>query len=98
MIILAARKVRSPPPCGVETSEARSEELGVGVPRTPTFRGTPPTLTSRASFARLGPRKGGGNGMSVPGKWKNTFGAALRYALNLIEPPYSSLGLRSRLP
>ena len=44
---------RSPPPCG--------EGLGVGV-RIGSFSWVPPSLASRASYARLGPHKGGGNG------------------------------------
>jgi hypothetical protein len=51
----AARQVCSPPPCG------EGLEVGVGVLNAWIFRAIPPSLTSKASFARLGPHKKGGN-------------------------------------
>ncbi len=51
--LYATSEMCSPPPCG--------EGVGVGVSIINDARGVPPSLTSRASFARLGPRKGGGN-------------------------------------
>src|SRR5579863_8410665 len=49
----AAYALGSHPPCGGEVE--RGVSLGLDA------RGLPPSLTSRASFAHLGPRKGGGN-------------------------------------
>jgi hypothetical protein len=53
MNAFTAMTVRSFPPCGGEPERGLSPEFGV--------RGLPLSLASRASFARLGRRKGGGN-------------------------------------
>jgi len=47
------RSIFSLPACGGEMEREVSLEFGM--------RGLPPSLISRASFARLGPHKGGGH-------------------------------------